>query len=191
MKHWILAGIVLAAASVWSPGAMADTATLTLHDVSWIDNGEGAARALFRTSNVPNPRRIVIRQALLRLPLPGPPVERTFELQVHPVTKTWNPETVDWTSDWSRPGGDFDDELFARGSVDLNSGNPVLILDVTAILKELVEERMEADGLILTVPPHQGIGIPNADRARVQGITTATLEVKYRRVSRRPREARG
>jgi hypothetical protein len=95
------------------------------------------------------------------------------------VTANWNPLTVDWTTSWTRPGGDFDDELYARTRVDLARGATTATLDVTTIVKEVVEAGMSADGFILSVVPREGDGICVEDLARLAGLASATLAVSY------------
>jgi hypothetical protein len=95
------------------------------------------------------------------------------------VTTNWNPLTVDWTTSWTRAGGDFDDELYARTRVDLGRGATTATLDVTTIVKEFVEGGMSADGFILSVAPSEGDGIRVEDLARFADLAGATLAVLY------------
>jgi hypothetical protein len=159
--------------------ANADRNTCPVADVAVIQNGEGAARVLFRCPEMLATDGVAIRRATLTIPFVGLGEARSLNLQLHPVTANWNPLTVDWTTSWTRAGGDFDDELYARTRVDLARGATTATLDVTTIVKELVDAGMSADGFILSVVPHEGDGIRVADLARLAGLAGATLDLSY------------
>jgi hypothetical protein len=89
-------------------------------------------------------------------------------------------------SSWSRPGGDFDDLLYSRSELDLARGGGAVNFDLTAVLKEIVEEGAFADGLIVTVDPEEGEGIRGQDLPRLEALGAASLEIKYRQVPPRP-----
>lgn len=176
----------LLAAFVVSSPVWGEEQSRDITDVRTILDGEGVARVLFKVNAPVNLDGVAIRRATLRLSASGSIESRKIRLRVHPVTTAWNSGAVSWTSPWTRPGGDFDDELHGRAQLDLGVGTADLRFDVTPIVKEIVEHGMEADGFILTVDPADGRGIRTADLARLQNLVGATLEVTYRRVSSPP-----
>ncbi|HMB69182.1 MAG TPA: hypothetical protein VKU85_07710 [bacterium] len=170
-------GIIFAAAA----GAVAANLTDGVRDVTVIQDASGNGRILFRAGNVLSGlTEAAVSKALLTVSMSGEASARTLPLRVHPVTtESWTAGSVDWTAGWSRAGGDFDDEVFAA-EVNLARGGAAVVFDVTAILKEVIEAGMTADGFLLTVDPATGIGIPSADLGRFGTLSGATLEVTYR-----------
>ena len=164
----------------------ADEETKDLRTIRSIDDGEGSARILFRVSELAQLDGIAIRRATLRVPLQGQVDQRTINLRVYPVTTTWNEGTVTWTNGWTRPGGDFDEEVFGRGTLELASGASELQLDVTGLLKEVVEMDLTSDGFIVSVAPGDGIGLDSDDVSRLR-LAEAEVEVRYRRIRERNR----
>jgi hypothetical protein len=135
---------------------------------------------------------IVVSRASLSFTHVGAIADRVIRLRAHPVTTPWNPGTVSWTAGWSRPGGDFDDNLYSVVEVDLRRGVGTVALDLTALVKEAVEGGMNTDGFILTVAPGEGIGLPVADLVRFAALGTGSVELSYRKVPLRTRgRARG
>jgi hypothetical protein len=159
--------------------------------VAVIENGEGAARILFRGGGFEALANVAISRATLTVPVEGLAEDRAIELGIHAVTRAWDPSTVEWRSGWSRPGGDFDDELLSVARLDLRGGASEMAFDVTALLKEIVESGREAHGFILTVTPADGVGLRVEDLPRFAGLANAALEVKYRALPERRPRARG
>lgn len=177
--HWLgvlVAGTALAAGHVAG-----------VHDIAVIENGEGATRVLFRAGGLEELGDIAISRATLTVPVAGLAEDRVLELWIHPVTSAWDPSSVEWERGWSRPGGDFDDELLSIARLDLRSAATDVTFDVTSLMKEIVESEMQADGFILTVAPHDGIGIRTEDLPRFADLASAEVEVSYRSVPSAPR----
>lgn len=151
-----------------------------------IHDGFGSARILLKIGQQLPPPGSLVSRATLRVPLSGLVSAKTIRASLHPVTRAWNARSVSWSSGWSRPGGDFNDELFAEVEADLGR-NDALTFDVTHLIKEIVEEGVFADGFILTVHPGDGIGYSEEDAARFQGISGATLDVRSRIIGVRSR----
>ena len=158
----------------------------TVTDVTPIVNERGAARLLFKTSAPVDLTNVAIREATLTFASVGALEDRRIALKVHPVTTAWTPGAVDWNTGWSRPGGDFDDARYTRVEVDLARDRRGVTFDLTAVLKEIVEEGIFADGFIVTVDPEEGEGIRALDLARLGALATAELTIKYRQVPPRP-----
>jgi hypothetical protein len=149
-------------------------------------NERGAARLLFKSAAPIELSNVAIREARLSFPVVGALEDRRIALKVHPVTTAWTPGAVDWNTGWSRPGGDFDDLLYSRSELDLARGAGTVSFDLTAVLKEIVEEGAFADGFIVTIDPEEGEGIRAQDLPRLGALGTANLEIKYRQVPPRP-----
>ena len=155
----------------------------TVRDVAVIQDGAGSTRILFRASSaVSDLSEAIVSKAHLTITTTGIADARTLRVRVYPVTTVgWNPLGVSWTG-WSRPGGDYDEELFASAELDFARGGATASFDVTAILKEVLESGMTADGFLLTVDPADGTGIASGDLTRFGTLAAATLDVQYRRV---------
>ena len=181
--------VLLAAAGPWED-THAASASLNVQDSAVIMNDRGEGRILIRTQDIGDMRNAALGRAILILPLGGNTAQRTLHVQVHPVTRSWDPLGVTWNSGWSRPGGDYLDDLYARCLIDLAGGAATVGIDVTSIVREILDGSVEAHGFLLTVPPHDGAGLLAADLARFQRVADGRLEIKYRTVGRgRPRGA--
>jgi hypothetical protein len=174
---------VLGASSVF-----ADQRTYGIRDVTTIADRNGATRILFKAAPV-NVSEIVILRATLQFGTGGTVTDRRMRLQLHPVTTEWRPGAVGWTAGWSRAGGDFDDDLYAWSELDLNRSGAELVFDMTRVVKEIVEEGAFADGFVVTVDPTDGIGLRAEDVRRFQNLASASLELKYRNIHPRRRDA--
>lgn len=170
--------------------AIADEMTLAVKDVATITDESAVARVLFRLDGTPELGNIAIARATLDVPLGGESEDRAFRLQIHPVTTQWNRTSVDWTTGWSRPGGDFEDDLYGRAEVHFDQGATHGVFDLTTPLKEIVEAGMEADGFILTLAPVDGRGIPGDELSRFADLGEATMTIQYKRLPPAPRAIR-
>jgi len=179
---WVT-GALLVAASIYGNDASAAGVRGAVRDVAVIQDGAGSARILFRASTaVSDLSEAIISKAHLTIATTGLPDARTLRVRVYPLTAVgWSPLGASW-SGWTRPGGDYDEELFASAELDLAGGGATATFDVTAILKEVVEEGLTADGFLLTVDPVAGTGISVADLTRFGTLTGATFDVSYRNV---------
>jgi hypothetical protein len=166
--------------------AFAEGRTASLYDVAVIENGQGAARVLFRAGGIEGLENVAISRATLTVAAAGQPEDRALEFWIHPVTRPWDPASVKWERGWSRPGGDFDDELLSIARLDLRADASEVAFDVTGLMKEIVEAGMEAHGFILTLAPADGVGIRVEDLSRLGSLADAALEIEYRRVPPRP-----
>jgi hypothetical protein len=183
MKRALAALILLCASS-----ASAERLTAEITDVTPILNESSEGRILLRW-DLPNlAQNVAIRRAILVFDIPGGGDEKHLSLRIHPVTTSWNPVTVDWTTGWTRPGGDFPEDLFARGEIDVGRGAGSAAIDLTPLVKEILEDGFVADGLIITLDPNEGEAIRSADLPRFASLGSGRLEVSSRSVPLIPRE---
>ncbi len=167
-------------AALFTTPAIAEEAIRGIGDVTTIEDGEGHGRVLFLCDDLAPMENVAIWKAMLRFDLQGAPEDRTLALVIHPITRPWNPGTVDWETGWTRPGGDFDEELFARAELDLGRGSGRYSIDVTALAKEIVESEYVCHGFLATIDRSEGVGFLEADLARMEGLGTGSVEVHYR-----------
>ncbi len=176
-------------------GALAAELSRGVRDVTTIQNEAGQGRILFRADLPEEPGAIAVRRAILTVPVTaadgaGDRTSRRLDLRVYPVTRAWSAGSADWATGWSRPGGDFDPDVYGHADADVGRGGTVQF-DVTVAVKEILEHGMEAHGFLLTVAPDTGEGIASDDRASLEGFAGATLEVQYRELPPRPARNRG
>ncbi len=161
-----LAGVLL---GLLGGTAFAGETVVALRDVTGVQDGRGASRVLFRTAALPPFQSSLIESAILTVPYSGSVADRTREVRVCPVTETWQ-----GAARWNTA---FDEELYARGTLDLRRGNGSMRFDVTVALREIVEHGLTADGFVLTgMAP--GAGIPTEDAARLSDLSGARLMVR-------------
>jgi hypothetical protein len=177
---------MIAVALLMATPTLADRATRTIHDVATIDNGSGRARILFRIGDLSELGPIVVKHATLRIPLSGDAVARSLDLRVHNLTTDWNPGSVDWSSGWTRPGGDLEDGVYGGTRVELSRGATTANVDVSSLLKDTYEMGIRSFGLLLTADTNYVDGLDTEDVSRFANLSAAVLDVDYLRVSRSP-----
>jgi len=147
--------------------------------VRLIDDGQGSYRVLLKLEPIQGIENMAISQAYIaidsdrRSRLTSPIV-----LQVHPITRDWTPGTVSWTAGWTRPGGDFHDEIYARTAVDPSQLGSEVRMDVESVFREM-RYGTRFYGLILTVAPYRGIGLRSAETQALPGLSAPRLVVEY------------
>lgn len=170
----MLAGLLVASAN-------AHEAIGGLGQVAVIANDDGDARILFRTTGLTLPERnVAVQRALLRFWMQGELADRRSEIRVFPISRDWNPTTVDWEGSWTEPGGDFDRELYARKEIEFSRGSHEVAVDMTLLMKEIYEGGLADFGFIVSVADGEGEGIRSEDVGRYQGVGNASLEIRYR-----------
>jgi hypothetical protein len=173
----------LAVAAVLLGSAQAAELSRGVHDVTAIVHQSGAGRLLFKVDLPRDLGAVAVKQATLRVPvrrLEGQIVpEAALDLRLDPITRPWMAGAVDWYAGWERPGGDFQEDLFANADVPLNRDG-VVQFDVTMIVKEVLEKGMEDHGFLVTVPPDVALGLGADEREAFANIGGSSLEVRYR-----------
>jgi hypothetical protein len=167
------------AALVLVQSSSADEATRGLKDIATITDESGVSRMLFRLDGGIDVPHFAIERATLDLGLVGESEDRGFTLRIHPVTTEWLRGAVNWTTGWTRPGGDFEEDLYSRSRVHFGSGSTHGVFDFTVPLKQVLEMGMPADGFILTLSPIDGRGIPSDALARFANLDRATVSIRY------------
>lgn len=165
-----LAGILVALAGAPSYG---ETLRLAVQDMTTVEDGAGNARILFKMADPGNLGYVAISRASIQFDLTGTPRSGRLGLQVHPVTTTWSPGAVAWSTD-------FDESVYGRTEVDLGRSGPVS-LDITLLVKEILESGATSLGFVLTTQPSETTGLQSADLSRFANLGSATVEIKYRR----------
>jgi hypothetical protein len=172
--------MALAALTLLAGAASAEELSRNVQDLSVIDDGAGASRILFSLEPLTDLRHVIIGEASLRFNLSGRQESRTLRLRVYPVITHWGAGAVSWTTPWSRAGGDFDPDLYSQAEIDLSGGARAAELDLTSLVKEIVEAGKVVDGFILTVDQAYGRGLSVQDLARFQGIRTGVAAIEFR-----------
>lgn len=116
----------------------------------------------------------------------GDAVARSLDLRVHNLTTDWDRASADWTTGWTRPGGDFEDGVYGGAKVDLSRGATTVNLDVSSLLKDTYELAVPSYGLLLTANTNYADGLDTEDLARFADLSSAVVDVDYIRVSRSP-----
>jgi hypothetical protein len=174
----MIAAVIVACAQT----STATTWTTGVRDVAVIEAPSGEVRVLCKFEDVSPLANSIIINARLEFVTAVEIPERSAELQVHPVTRAWDPSGIDWDRDWSRPGGDFNDYVYSRREVELSRGDQKIAFDLSVMFSEIVEELREYHGLILTVPPYRGIGIESDLVPALARYGDATVTVEYRKL---------
>lgn len=174
---------IVSAAAMSTPATAVHAAGLrgAVRDVAVMQDGAGSARIVFRAAtSVSGLSEAILSRAQLTVTTSGVAGARILRVRIYPVTTVgWSPLGVSWTA-WARPGGDYDEELFASAELDFTRGSATATFDVTAILKEVLESGMTADGFLLTVDPADGTGIGVTDLPRFGTLAGATFDLSYR-----------
>ncbi|MGQ0721176.1 MAG: DNRLRE domain-containing protein [Candidatus Eiseniibacteriota bacterium] len=180
--------LTLAAGLIMTTSGVPGLFTCGIKDVSTIQDGRGSNRILFNLDGSGPSGDFSIAEATLTLDLSGTGQAGVLRLRIHPVTTQWSAAAAGWTSGWSRAGGDFEETVFARAEVDLAQTGTVSI-DVTSIMKEVLQSRMPAYGFIVTTDPAtRTAGLSTAELSRLESFASASVEVHYRTTPPRPRK---
>lgn len=159
--------------------AHADKISLPLQDVTTITDPESSAKRLLFRASLDLEGSVAVRRAYVRVPLAVGSGESRTNLWVHPLTQSWSTGAT-WSS-FSESGGTYDDSMYGRATLAANSQED-LFLDVTVMVKEILEYDAADQGFILTVDPAAGVGLTSAEASRLTNLAGATLVVEYRPV---------
>jgi len=175
--RWRSVALLAGLTATVSPGWALER-SLSIVETSVIESPEGEARILFRFEDLTAEEgTAIVRSAELALAISGQAVAREYELRIHPVTRAWS--SPDWEGGWERAGGDFEDDLYSRARVDLTRGGQTVRFDLLSVMNRALGDEF-MDGLILTVAPFDGVGIPEEDLPRFAALASAAIRVQYR-----------
>jgi hypothetical protein len=180
--------IVLLTVSMLSEASYAEKTNADVIDVAAIEDGEGNARILFHWNSPITAEYFAIQRATLKFDVLGEAESRVLRLRFHPVTTAWTAGNVSWSSGWSEPGGDFDEDIVSSTDLDLSKGEATVFVDVSNVLKETLEIGQDLHGFLVTTDPTDATGIKEADIARFEGLASGSLEVTWRKVPAKPIE---
>lgn len=165
---------VLAVLSLFVGQASAERLTSQITDVTAVSDARGGSRVLFRWAPGLG-GDVAVRKATLRFEPSGDPVARALTVRVYPVT-----------APWAGPGDvSFDADIWSHGHLNLADRGPV-ILDLTTVVKDLVEGGRRAYGFVIAADGAEEEGLSQADVARLAGLSTATIDVVWRKTSGAP-----
>jgi hypothetical protein len=158
----------------------ADPVQVSIVEAGVISDRAGNTRILVKPGDLSAFADRLITSAVLTFALPGLPVARDLPVRVYPLTTDWSAGTVTWDSPWTASGADIDDAYY--DTVVLASGSRVtsLSLDVTSIVRAIVEGEYGRYGFLITVPGYDGVGFRAADLATLGTLAGAALEVDSR-----------
>lgn len=161
--------------------ASAERLTRAITDVTTVSRGvRGGSEIAFHWDPTIAQGDVAVRHAFLRFDLAGEPVDRTLTVRAYPVTSPWSVGSPNMT---------YDEALWSRAEIDLRGAGPVVI-DLTTLVKEIVEEGQPYYGFVLTAGPGEADGLSEAEAARFAGLSSATMDVTWRRTPGRPAAAR-
>lgn len=158
---------------LWLVGAPASAERLSrpVSDVTVAEDARGGSQVLFRWDS-PLPAGAAVRKAVLRFDRTGERVPRTVTLRVYPITAPWTD---------GRGAVVFDADVWSYARVDLSQAGPVVV-DVTTVVKEVVEGGMRAHGYLVAVDGRGAQGLSPVELARLAGLSTASMDVTWRRL---------
>lgn len=176
--RWLWAfGVVLLAAP-----ASAERISVSVTDVTAVSDRDGNTRILFRAGPTERMDNVAVRRAWLRWTTGASDAQRVA-LQVHAMSGAWSPGGASWnTSEAINP------EEYSRQEIEVGASREIK-LEVTHLLKEVLEQGTAAEGFVLTVGDGAGLRSDAVDA--LGDMSQATLEVEYRRVPPLPPAQRG
>jgi len=157
--------------------AHAERLTRGVTGVSTISGGiEGGSDIAFHWDPSVAEGNVAISKAVLRFTLAGQPVDGALAARVYPITSPWNE---------GAPSVTYDHDLWSRVELDLR-GEGTVAIDVTNLVKEVVEEGQPYYGFVIARGPGEENGLSQAETARLAGLSSATMDVTWRLVPDRP-----
>ncbi|MGQ0722376.1 MAG: DNRLRE domain-containing protein [Candidatus Eiseniibacteriota bacterium] len=174
------AAIVAALIASTALPAFADPVQVPIVETAVISDRAGNTRILVKPGDLSAFDDRLITWAELHFTLPGLLAARDVPVRVYPLTQDWSAGAATWDSPWVKPGGDFEDAYYDTAVLAAGSRETSLSLEVTSIVRAIVEGEYGRYGFLITVPGYDGAGFRPADLATLGTLTGATLEVDSR-----------
>jgi hypothetical protein len=159
--------------------AQALEATLPVTNVVTITSGMGGSRVLVDFASPAALAEELILSAHLVIPLSGNTPVSNVGVAAMALTTPWGPGAT-WTSPWSAPGGDVDRTLVAGGALEAGRVATVLDLDVTDLVRAIVDGEVGANGLLLKPADITRAGFSGAEVAVLGPLQGGDVHVVYR-----------
>ncbi|MGQ0722569.1 MAG: DNRLRE domain-containing protein [Candidatus Eiseniibacteriota bacterium] len=179
-RNATLAGILGAVLAGAPLATHADPVAVSIVETSVISDRSGNTRVLVKPGDLSSFEDQFITAATLSFTLPGLQALRDLPVRVYLLATEWSAGTVTWDAPWAAPGGDFDDAHYDTVVLASGSREETLRLDVTSLVRAIVEGEYGRYGFLITVPAYDGTGFRGADLAALGTLTGATLEVDSR-----------
>jgi hypothetical protein len=176
-KGTAIVGALIASVAL---SASADPVQVPIAETGVISDRLGSTRILVKPGDLSAFEDRLITWAGLTFTLPGLPAARNLPVRVYPLTADWSAAAATWDSPWATPGADFDDAYYDTVVLAAGSRETLLSLDVTSIVRAIVEGEYGRYGFLITVPSYDGVGFRPTDLATLGTLTGATLEVDSR-----------
>lgn len=149
-RNWYFISLALICVlALWFSSVYAEETTVTLTDYAVIEpDGQSEPARVLSKVTLPgglSGKQIDFAQLSFTITsLPGP----YLEIEVYPLTTSWESRSVSWTSPWQNAGGDFDYGDVAL--VAITGGESLRgHADITDIVRSWIEGRRTNDGIIL------------------------------------------
>ena len=105
--------------------------------------------------------------------------DEPFEVDVHPMIKSWDAETARWDDGWEKEGGDFNEELPAPGLVSERNGGKISA-DVSLTVKGQIGGTASNFGFILVGQPNSQSKLKAISANDATRLADAKLIIAYR-----------
>lgn len=171
----ILAGLSL------PHGASAGEATFSLDAPVVIANEAGQFRMLVKSQDLASIQGLLVTSAHLEFTLPGVALPAPLEVEVYPLSRSWDATNATWQQPWTEPGGDVDPEFFSVSTLAAARPATVLRLDVTPMVRAMAKGDKSNYGFVLSIPRARGDGFRATDLTRLGGLTSGQLTVAFLR----------
>ena len=146
--------------------------TLSVHDVTVVQDGEGHARILFRVDPFATSDSLHVDRAVLTVRYAGAAEDRSLELRVCPLMGMVG------GADWYTP---FEEEFYARSDWNLRSESGILRFDLTGAFRALRAQGTPVDGFVLTTAGFDS-GLATEDVSRFSGLLGSSVQLTTSRL---------
>jgi hypothetical protein len=147
--------------------------------VTTISDGTGSSRVLLDVRGLEQLQGEWVTEATLVLAVTGASGAEDLDLSLDLVGTDWS-AGADWSSPWTRPGGDRLGLEDARIVVPAGSRAGTLSFDVTDMVRAVANGEAGDNGFILYPTDPARAGLDASDLSALGTVSGATLTVEYR-----------